>query len=274
MAFYVGYVHNGCGNDTVPPLPPGLSYGLQCTIGVDCPDCIAYNVLNSAGLNFDSFVLVDGTHFIGSLMHGSCTDTIPGEIVDFSATDGEFEQVTCTWSPAGGSPAPKYNVYRSGSLVGDNVSSGFVDTFTGTADYYVTATNVSGTVVGNTDSGTGVDTVSLPSKILDFNASDNLIGAVNCTWSSSIGNPSPTYNLDRGGVIVGTDITSPYSDTFTGTDDYSIKAINSEGSTVSNIDSGTGHASVEYQGFIVGVASSSERQSFVDSGSNVFVVLV
>ena len=157
--------------------------------------------------------------------------------------------------------------------IATNVSSGFIYNHIGTAIFHVKAINTIGNTNSNQDSGTGLDSLTAPSKILNFNATDILVNKVICNWGSASGNPIPTYNLNRGGANVATDITSPYTDTFTGTADYYIEAINGEGSTNSNIDSGTGATEVVRNLFLLNVQGSSETDTMVLTDGEIFTII-
>jgi len=82
--------------------------------------------------------------------------------------------------------------------------------------------------------------------IIDFNATDDLIGSVICTWSPSDGLPAPTYNLYENDILVASNIISPFSRVVSaGIRDYYVKAVNSAGEVISNIDSGASKSSAD-----------------------------
>ena len=264
--YNIGWEHGGCDTVTSPP----LEFGLQCTSGVDCPNCNQFNVLNAAKDGFELAFLSNGYLKVGHI-HGSCAGTIPDEIVNFAATDVEYNQITCTWSPA--THAASYDLYMDSARVAIDVSSGFIYSHIGTAIFHVKAINTIGNTNSNQDSGTGLDSLTAPSTILDFNATDILVDKVICSWSNASGNPTPIYNLNRGGANVATDITSPYTDTFTGTADYYVEATNSEGSTNSNIDSGTGATEVVRNLFLLNVQGSSGTDTMVLTNGEIFTII-
>lgn len=80
-----------------------------------------------------------------------------------------------------------------------------------------------------------------PNAPTNFIASDDEVGQITFTWTNStVGIPTPTYDLYNVAGLVTAGITSPYTEAIpAGTDTYRIKAINSQGSTDSNTDSGT-----------------------------------
>ena len=80
----------------------------------------------------------------------------PSAIIDFNATDNETAQVTLSWSNATGFPVPTYDIYTGTTLIQSNVTSPYINTYTGTRDYHIKAINTEGTVSSNTDSGTGL----------------------------------------------------------------------------------------------------------------------
>ncbi len=72
LIYNVGYAYNSC--SAIPePDPPGseLDYGLQCTVGLDCPDCIDFKPLNATTDGFDSLLTRDGYMKVG-YQHGGC----------------------------------------------------------------------------------------------------------------------------------------------------------------------------------------------------------
>lgn len=86
---------------------------------------------------------------------------------------------------------------------------------------------------------------SVPTAITDFAASDDQLGQVTVTFTNATGTPTPTYNLFEDNVQVATGISSGYVHTVTaGTYTYRVDAVNSEGTTASNNDSGTSTAPV------------------------------
>ncbi len=85
-----------------------------------------------------------------------------------------------------------------------------------------------------------VDPLTPPGTVTDFDATDTLNQQVIMTWTDTSGSPIPLYDLyDSTGFLVG-GITTPFSHNYIGTEDFYLQAYNSEGTTVSNTDSGTG----------------------------------
>ena len=82
----------------------------------------------------------------------------PLPISDFTATDDETEQVTCTWTEGGDTET--VDIYKDGVILDSYISSPYIDTFVGTAEYYVVSNNLGGSTESNRDSGTGVDVVA------------------------------------------------------------------------------------------------------------------
>jgi len=138
-----------------------------------------------------------------------------------------------------------YDLYRVSSpdneLVAANVQPGYTLTIQDSgSEYFVRANNDDGTFTdSNTD--TGYSTWE-PGEITDFNASDDNLDSVICTWShSNLGNPECTYDLYRDSALLASDISSGYNDTTAQegtTYTYYIQAINSCGSINSNEDTG------------------------------------
>jgi hypothetical protein len=82
---------------------------------------------------------------------------------------------------------------------------------------------------------------SPPSAITDFAASEDRTDGVECTWSPADGQPTPTYDLYRDGVLITKGVSSGYLDTSAAeavTYTYFVRAINTMGETDSNTDSG------------------------------------
>ena len=76
----------------------------------------------------------------------------PSALTDFSSTSsGANNKVTVIFSPAGGLPAPTYNLYENAILVASNISSGYIYTslVTGNNTYRVDAVNLVATVPSN-----------------------------------------------------------------------------------------------------------------------------
>jgi len=80
-----------------------------------------------------------------------------------------------------------------------------------------------------------------PSYVSNFAASDNQTNTIQMTFSNASGNPSPTYELMEDGYTVNSSITSGYQLARTGphTSIYQVVAVNSQGRSTSNDDSGT-----------------------------------
>ncbi len=90
--YNVGYTHGSCGEDWVnPPVepPPELDYGLQCIVGLTCPDCIVFRPLNSTRDGFDEAL---SPRLSDNLMVGhtfrSCGDYDPTDPTDPNVPPG------------------------------------------------------------------------------------------------------------------------------------------------------------------------------------------
>ncbi len=77
-----------------------------------------------------------------------------------------------------------------------------------------------------------------PEAISDFSATDITFGSVACTWT--VGADTDSVDIYRANVLLTANVTSPYTDVFTGTAEYFVMSNNVDGSTKSNVDSGTG----------------------------------
>jgi len=76
--------------------------------------------------------------------------------------------------------------------------------------------------------------------VADFNASDDIEGYVQVTFTKADGLPVPTHDLYKGGVKIKDDVETLYSYPATaGTDSYFVRASNTSGDTDSNTDNGT-----------------------------------
>ncbi len=179
-------------------------------------------------------------------------DTVaPSAITNFNASDNQTGKVIVTFSPASGFPAPTYDLYENGSLVASDIASGYERVVSaGIRTYYVKAVNSAGAIPSNSNTGLSM---SVPSYISNFNASDNLVGKVTVTWSNATAYPAPTYDLYENGVKVASNISSGYQRSVgAGIRSYYVKAVNSAGSTNSNSNNGTSKAPAGSQTFLAG----------------------
>jgi len=176
-------------------------------------------------------------------------DVEPGQVIDFTASDDEDFQVTCTWTATSiGDPTPIYYLYEAGKQVAENITSPYIrEVGSGTREYYVMAVNSEGATPSNTDNGTSIGLVA-PGRVTNFSASTNQYGKVTCIWTNTpIGDPVPTYDLYEDSIKVATNISSGYiRNVAGGTRDYYIKAINSQGYTLSNEAEGTSRGVLTY----------------------------
>jgi len=161
---------------------------------------------------------------------------LPSEIVDFSATDDEENQVTVTWSAA--SNTLSYNLYETGILVESDVASGYVhDAVPSTRDYFVRAIGSNGYTDSNSNSGTSLPTPP-PSQITDLNATDDQPDQVTITFSAATNTTS--YDLYQDGISVATGISSGHVFSVApGTRSYYVRAIGPGGNTDSLPEDGT-----------------------------------
>ena len=145
----------------------------------------------------------------------------------------------------GGAYISGYNIYKDSVVIANVNSLSYQVTglTNGTLyEFTVNAVNSIGeSLSSNVVSITPENVLTVPSAITDFVASDLVRESVSVTFSNSIGNPEPTYNLVNGaGTTVATGISSGYAYAVAaGTDTYHVDAINSQGTTSSNTDSGT-----------------------------------
>ena len=81
---------------------------------------------------------------------------------------------------------------------------------------------------------------SSPTIVTDFSASDDKEDIIIMTWTKATAFPAAKSDLYNSSGLIQTNINSPYPyETTPTTDNYYVKSYNSEGSTDSNIDSGT-----------------------------------
>lgn len=81
--------------------------------------------------------------------------TPPGAIVNFNASTDRVGEIRFTWSNASGDPTPTYDLYRNGTLLQSNVSSGVIISMAaGTYTFFVRAKNSCGETDSNLNSGT------------------------------------------------------------------------------------------------------------------------
>ncbi len=95
-----------------------------------------------------------------------------------------------------------------------------------------------------------VNDMSAPGSIIDFAATDDLVGGIVFTWSMGhYGYPSPTYDLYQAGALLEEKIGNGHRIDFVGTDDFNVQAINTTidaagvetiNTSDSNVDEGTG----------------------------------
>ncbi len=78
----------------------------------------------------------------------------------------------------------------------------------------------------------------LPGPITNFNSTDIEPGQITHTWAAST--DATSYNLYSGTTLIQSNVISPHIETYVGTRDYHVEAVNTEGVELSNIDSGTG----------------------------------
>ncbi len=172
--------------------------------------------------------------------------SLPTAIADFAATDDEVGQITMSFTASTGFPTPRHTLYEDTIEVATNIPDGYIHIVAdSTHNYYVIASNGAGVETSNDDDGTslsGAPTLTPPSAITDFAASDYGVGNITMTWTNATGNPLPTYALfENNTAVVGAeDITDGYVHTVaTGTYTYRVDAINSEGTEPSNDNDGT-----------------------------------
>ncbi len=164
--------------------------------------------------------------------NGTATEgTLPGEITDFTADDGEGH-ITIDFSLATGEPVPTYDLYEDGTMVESGVYPGYVrNVGDGNRDYMVKAINYVGEIDSNENSAISGDS---PGTINNLVASDGE-GYVDISFSTVDGYPEPTYDLYENDNHVASDISSGYNrNVGNGTRDYMVKAINQFGTTNSN----------------------------------------
>ncbi len=170
------------------------------------------------------------------------TNTAPVAITDFTASTDEHQTITFTWTDLGSTPAPTYDLWDLYNVITSTVTTGYIlDVLGGGSTWYhIKATNVDGYAISNSAEGIALPPAEAPGNILDFAATDDELGRITFTWSDTTGSPVPIYDLwDTSGEIT-TGVTSGYSIDIEGTDNYYIKATNTEGDVDSNIDNGTG----------------------------------
>ena len=99
----------------------------------------------------------------------------PSAITDFSASTGQIDQITVTFSSATGEPVPTYDLYENvgpGTLITSGITSGYVhSTTTASKELYVKAVNSAGSTASNMSTGT----TSSPAGSQTFTASGNFV---------------------------------------------------------------------------------------------------
>ncbi len=179
----------------------------------------------------------------------------PGQITDFAASTTIIGMITFTWTAATGVPTPTYDLYNSAGLVQVGVAGvlgmtgmtgmaqstlSYTLTVIGSDNYYVRATNSEGSRDSNIAYGTGAFNPTAPSTIVDFTATTHLQGMVRFAWTVATGLPTPIYDVWDSSTVVLAGATSGDSYSVVGTENYYVKATNTEGVVASNIATGTG----------------------------------
>jgi len=208
----------------------------------------------------------------------------PNPIDDFSASSNTIDTIKMTFGPAGGFPDPIYNLFENGFEVVTDIATGYVLDRTGpyTADYHVEAVNSQGSADSNIDSGTAHEYVppppgEAPGYISNFSATDDEIGQITFTFSTTSGNPTPTYYIFEDGTDKGRIYSSGETWEYPGghTANFQVQAYNSTGDTLSNTDSGisatiSGLVIVDFDGY--SADPGGEGTVSIDNGIGAFTV--
>lgn len=188
------------------------------------------------------------TFFIRAINDAGSTDSntdtgialsAPSQITDFVASDTLSQKIKFTWTNSIGVPTPIQDLYMDGSLLTPDISSGYeyITSPNTSGTFYIIATNSVSSTQSNLDVGTALDA---PGTIADFDASDNIVGSIQFTWSNTSGVPTPTYDIYQDGVLFASNVGSGFQQSVPiGTALYYVQAINVSGTTNSNTDSGT-----------------------------------
>jgi len=147
---------------------------------------------------------------LGNSDNGQALNPIPTPIIDFSATDGEPEQITYTWTDD--SNTYQYDLYKDDVLHISDITSGYTEStsFGITNSYKVKQINVAGEVDSNSDDGTA-------SEVFDY----QFIFSTDLTGDIKFDCYGDDFELsDNGGLYT---TYSPGSTTMTPTGDIRIK---------------------------------------------------
>ena len=188
------------------------------------------------------------TFFTGTNIEIGITDSIiPNKVCNFQASDNIPFMIECTWSQSDGIPDATYDLLNeSGDVLASGVNSPYqllyqdiTENFTGT--FKVQSKNSVGSVDSNTDQGTAI-AKSGPGLITDFSATDDECNSITITFTPATGSPEPTYDLYQDNNMIVQGVSSGYQvqGNIVGSE-FFVRAINSEGETNSNTDTGTSY---------------------------------
>ncbi len=182
---------------------------LKCISGIDTSSSITkLNMFDNCPVldHPDAVAQTDIVDSDGDIWHnanvcGTYTPTIvaPIAVIDFNATDNLHGEVVATWSDVPGLPKPTYNLYRDGVKVETNIDSGYAHPFVGTADFYIAAVNVLGSIDSNIDEGIALPPKPIFSMIVTSPADP--VFTVEGGTVDIINNGDGTYNVWSGDPI-------------------------------------------------------------------------
>ncbi len=219
--------------------PFTIDIGSSEVIGIDFDDSLYTG-------DFTEQIVINttsGQHEINHTVNINDIATAPTTINNLVATDDEIGQVTMTFTPATGYPAPTHNLYENDIEVATNIGTGYSHQVSeGEYTYHVLAVNRAGSKESNDSVGKSLPSLAEPVPIIDLVASDDEYNQVTITFTPAAGNPIPTQDLYEDDIEVATNIPDGYIHSVAnGTKSYKVKSFNSEAplGIDSNSDDGT-----------------------------------
>ena len=162
-------------------------------------------------------------------------------IDDFAVSDNLVKELKFTWTDNNYPLPNNYDLYEGDNRIYAGIKSGDVlEADAGTATYYIRSLYEAGHGVNSNEADGEALSGIAPGPITDFEASKNQILAIQFWWTNATGDPTPTYNLYQNGNPLRSNVVSGHRETMPpGSSSFYVKAINAEGETDSNSDTGT-----------------------------------
>eukprot|EP00741_Cyanophora_paradoxa_P014763 tig00020824_g14241.t1 len=203
--------------------------------------------------------------------------TMPNAPTNVTATAPNDQQqpVSLNWSASTG--ATGYKIYRDGAYLADSATNSYSDATTvwGTGyEYQVSATNSGGEGPKSVTISVTTDPAAPASISTSQPSSDTPSVAI--TWTPPAIGAATSYNVYRGGMEIGHNVTSPYTDTTAASfvvNTYYVKAVNIVGeegptSNSSAITPTSASAPPVASGLVL-MLDASDATTFTLSSSNV-----